>query len=304
MLETRALAFFIALADELHFGRTAERLGLAQSALSTHILRLEDRLGTRLFARGRRSAVQLTPAGRTFLAEARLAVAQAARAEQIGRMAGRGEAGPAHLGYVLSAALGGSLVTALGAIRNALPELAVEAEPMDTPQQLAALLDGTLDIGFIRPRAAYPAPVKTMIVHRDPLLVGLAASHALARLDRIPLAALEPETLIFPQFGDGGDFDTTVDRLSRRGGFVPSKILKTRDFITAIAFVAAGHGVVIAPQVMAKLGIGDILFRPLDGYEEEAELALAWRDDANPTLVQVVRASLIPPASEARRADA
>lgn len=294
MLETRALAFFIALADELHFGRTAERLGLAQSALSTHILRLEDRLGTRLFARGRRSAVQLTPAGRTFLAEARLAVAQAARAEQIGRMAGRGEAGPAHLGYVLSAALSGSLVTALGAIRNTLPELAVVAEPMDTPQQLAALLDGALDIGFIRPRAIYPAQIETMIVHRDALLLGLAASHPLARLDRVPPSALASETLIFPQFGDGGDFDTTVDRLSRRGGFVPSKILKTRDFITAIALVAAEHGVVIAPQVMAKLGIGEIIFRPIDGYDDQADLCLAWRVGANHSLTQVVRACFAP----------
>lgn len=294
MLETRALAFFIALADELHFGRTAERLGLAQSALSTHILRLEDRLGTRLFARGRRSAVQLTPAGRTFLAEARLAVAQAARAEQIGRMAGRGEAGPAHLGYVLSAALSGSLVTALGAIRNTLPELAVVAEPMDTPQQLAALLDGALDIGFIRPRAIYPAQIETMIVHRDALLLGLAASHPLARLDRVPPSALASETLIFPQFGDGGDFDTTVDRLSRRGGFVPSKILKTRDFITAIALVAAEHGVVIAPQVMAKLGIGEIIFRPIDGYDDQADLCLAWRVGANNSLTQVVRACFAP----------
>lgn len=294
MLETRSLAYFIALADELHFGRTAERLGLAQSALSTHILRLEDRLGTRLFARGRRSAVQLTPAGRTFLVEARLAVAQAARAEQIGRMAGRGEAGPAHLGYVLSAALSGSLVAALHAIRSELPELAVEAEPMDTPQQLAALLDGTLDIGFIRPRAVYPAAISTMIVHRDPLLVGLAATHPLAKLDHIPPAALASETLIFPQFGDGGDFDTTVERLSQRGGFLPSKILRTRDFITAIAFVAAGHGLVVAPQVMAKLGIGDILFRPLDDYDEVAELVLAWRNDTNPALIRVMRASLDP----------
>lgn len=289
MLETRSLGHFIALAEELHFGRTAERLGLAQSALSTHIQRLEDRLGTRLLERGRRSNVRLTRAGQTFLTEARLVVAQAARAEQIGRMAGRGEAGPAHIGYVFSAALGGTLVAALRAIRVQLPALTVTIDQMDTPQQLAALEDGALDIGFIRPRPTYPDAVETMIVHRDPLLIGLASSHPLARQTKISLASLASETLIFPQFGDGGDFDTTIDRLSERGGFPNSRVLKTRDFVSAMTLVAAEHGVLIAPQVIANLGVGEIVFRHIEEFQEEAELVLAWHRDANEALVRVIR---------------
>ncbi|MFD1787564.1 LysR family transcriptional regulator [Sphingomonas floccifaciens] len=115
MIELKAMRLFVALADELHFGRTANRLGIAQSALSTQVLRIEDRLGALLFDRGRRSAVSLTQVGRIFLVEARAAIAQVERAERIGRMAGRGEAGPARIGYVLSAALSGALPNALSA---------------------------------------------------------------------------------------------------------------------------------------------------------------------------------------------
>jgi DNA-binding transcriptional LysR family regulator len=292
MLETRFLGYFIALAEELHFGRTAEQLGLAQSALSTHIQRLEDRLGTRLLERGRRSNVRLTRAGQTFLAEARLVVAQAARAEQIGRMAGRGEAGPAHIGYVFSAALGGTLVAAFRAIRAELPELIVTIDQMDTPQQLAALEDGTLDIGFIRPRPTYPVSVETLVVHRDPLLIGLASSHPLAKQTQISLASLASETLIFPQFGDGGDFDTTIDRLSARGGFPNSSVLKTRDFVSAMILVAAEQGVLVAPQVMTNITVGKIVFRRIEEFQEEAELVMAWRRDTNKALVRVIRQQL------------
>lgn len=288
MLDTRALQMVLALAEELHFGRTADRLGISQSVLSMQVLRTEDRIGTRLFERGRRSAVSVTAAGRTFLAEARAAVAQMERAERIGRMAGRGEAGPAQLGFVLSAALSGCLTQALAAIRLALPDLDIRAEPMETPEQIAAIADARLDLGFLRPRATYPANVCTRVVHSERMLIALAANHPLAGETRIAPAALARETFIFPQFTDTEGFGDTIERLSAAGLFRPEASLRTRDFVTAVSLAAAGYGIVLAPRSIAYLGIAGIVFRPLAGHDDEAQLAVAWREGANPRVLDVV----------------
>lgn len=288
MLEIRALKLFLALADELHFGRTAEALGISQSVLSTQMLRIEDRIGTRLFERGRRSAVSLTTAGATFLAEARLAVEHVERAERIGQMAGRGAAGPVNIGFVFSAALNGCLVDALTAIRTCLPGLDVRAEPMETPEQIAAIVDGRIDLGFIRPYEAPASGIETRIVHRDTLLVALADDHRSSGCAAITLSDLANETFIFPRFGDDNGFGQTIDRLSRHGGFSPAHTLPTRDFVTAIALVAAGYGVVLAPSTMTRLGIDGVTYRRLADQNEDVQLALAWRRGAVSPLMNAV----------------
>lgn len=288
MIEVRALKLFLALADELHFGRTAERLGLAQSALSNQILRIEDRIGARLFERGRRSAVSLTPAGRVFVGEARLAVAQVERAERIGRMAGRGEAGPAAIGFVFSAALSNCLGQALAALRAALPALEISAEPMETPEQIAAVSDGRLDLGFIRPRSTYPANVSARIIHREGLRVALAASHPLASHDAIPAAALAGQPFIYPQFSDTDGFGGTIERLADLGLHEPGPRLRTRDFVTALSMAAAGYGVVLAPESLQRLGLGDLVYRRIVGHSDQTHLALTWREGANACLLDVM----------------
>lgn len=287
MLELRALRLFIALAEERHFGRTAERNGIAQSVLSAQIARIEDRIGTRLFERGRRAAVTLTPAGRTFLTEARATVAQAERAERIGRMAGRGEAGQARIGYVLSAALSGLLPARLAAIRQALPLIEIEAVPMETPEQIAAIADGRLDLGFIRPRAAYPAGVSACILHREAMLIALPAADPLAERPRLTAAQLADATFIFPQFGDSDGFSDAIARLAARGGFTPRATLATRDFVTALSLCAAGYGVVLTPLCMTKLALEGVVFRPLTDHRDEAHLAMLWSQGTSPRLRDV-----------------
>jgi DNA-binding transcriptional LysR family regulator len=288
MIELRALKLFAALADTLHFGRTAEQHGVAQSVLSAQIRRIEDRIGARLLERGRRSSVALTPAGRTFLAEARLVIEQAGRAERIGRMAGRGEAGPARIGFVLSAALSGVLPDALAAIRHALPALTIEAEPMETPEQIAAIADGRLDLGFIRPRPSYPPGVQVRTVHSEDMLVALASDHPLAARPSIASSDLAGETFIFPQFGDSEGFADTIARLSGTGFFHPGPTLRTRDFVTAISLAAAGYGVVLAPRCMRNLRLDNIVFRPLSDHRECADLIVAYSRHANQRLIDVL----------------
>jgi DNA-binding transcriptional LysR family regulator len=170
MLDSHPLRCFVAVARELHFGRAAEQLQLAQSALSRQIQALERDLGVRLLNRGRRSAITLTEAGMALLGEAQLAIQQLDRAEATARRAARGEIGRLEIGYVVSAALSGVLPRTLERFRALRPDVQVQLVAMETPRQLEALRSGLLDVGFLRPRPTYPAGVRASIVHRDSLL--------------------------------------------------------------------------------------------------------------------------------------
>jgi DNA-binding transcriptional LysR family regulator len=276
MLESRQLRLFVALAEELHFGRAADRLDLAQSALSRQLQELEKALGLRLLNRGRRAAVTLTEAGQALLAEARVALAQLDRAEATVRRAGRGEVGHLEIGFVVSAVLSGVLPQALAKFRAARPDVLVQLTSMETPRQLAALADGLLDVAFIRPRHQYPEGVSATIVHREAMLLALAADHPLARR-RIDLAALAREPFIVPQFDESAGFAEHLSALAARGGFEPRLAHRVRDFVTAIGMAAAGYGVVPVPRSVTSIALENVVFRPIEGYDGVAELAVAHR---------------------------
>jgi DNA-binding transcriptional LysR family regulator len=276
MLDTRQLHAFAAVAETLHFGRAADRLDIAQSALSRQIRDLEERLGTRLLNRGRRAAVSLTDAGRTLLEEARVALEALERAERAARRAGRGEVGRIEIGYVASAALTGVLPAALGRFRTTHPEVVLEASLQETPSQLTALADGRLDVGFVRPRALYPSGIDARILHEEALLLAVHARHPLARRP-VTLARLADERFVLPQFDESAGFAEHLAALARGGGFEPRAPIKVRDFITAIAFAAAGYGVVPVPRSLATLALPDVVYRPIEGYAGIAQLAVAWR---------------------------
>lgn len=291
MIEARALQLFITLADRLHFGRSADALGISQSVLSTQILRIEDRIGTRLFNRGRRAAVSLTPAGYTFLVEARLAIEQLNRVELIGRLAGKGEAGPVKIGFVFSAVLTGCLRKGLEGIRRELPFLDVQPEPMETPEQIAAIADGRIDVGFIRPRSAYPESVEARTIHSEGLVIALSRDHPLANTSPLLPESLAGERFIFPQFSSGDGFGETIDRLATLGGFSPQPSIRTRDFVTAIAMASAGYGVALAPRSMDHFALDGVMVREVQGLDEKVDLALAWRSGSNLRLVNELLAA-------------
>jgi len=276
MLESRQLRVFVALAEELHFGRAADRLDVAQSALSRQLQDLEAALGLRLLNRGRRAAVTLTEAGQALLVEARVALNQLERAEAAVRRAGRGEVGRLEIGFVVSAVLSGVLPAALARFRLARPDVLVQLTSMETPRQLAALADGLLDVAFIRPRGQYPEGVVATVVHREAMLLAIAADHPLARR-RIDLAALAGEPFIIPQFDESAGFAEHLAALAARGGFEPRLAHRVRDFVTAIAMAAAGYGVVPVPRSVTSIGLENVVFRPIEGYDGVAELAVAHR---------------------------
>ena len=279
MLDSRQIRCFIAVATELHFGRAADRMQIAQSALSRQILELESNLGVRLLNRGRRSSISLTDAGVALLGEAELAVKQLDRAEAVARRAARGEVGRVEIGYVLSAALSGVLPKALAQFRMAHPEVQVHLIEMETPRQIEALRTGLLDVGFVRPRAAYPVGIAASVVHREPLLLAVGAEHPLAQR-RIDIEALQHENFIAPQFEESSGFVEHVAALAARGGFEPKLTYRVRDFVTAATMAAAGYGVVLAPKSMTSISLQNVVCKPIRDYDGMAELAVAYRGAA------------------------
>jgi LysR family transcriptional regulator, benzoate and cis,cis-muconate-responsive activator of ben and cat genes len=279
MLDSHPLRCFVAVAQELHFGRAADHLQLAQSALSRHLQALERELGVRLLNRGRRTVITLTEAGAALLGEAQLAIQQLDRAEATARRAARGEIGRLEIGYVVSAALSGVLPRTLERFRTLRPGVQVQLIAMETPRQLEALRSGLLDVGFVRPRPTYPAGVTATIVHRESMLLAVAADHPLAKR-RVDLAALARENFIVPQFDESAGFAEHLAALASRGGFEPRIAHRVRDFITAMAMAAAGYGVVLAPGSLASISMHKVVCRNIEGYPGLAELAIACRASA------------------------
>lgn len=276
MIDSRALRCFVAVARELHFGRAADRLQIAQSALSRQLLELERRLDVRLLNRGRRSSISLTHAGAALLAEAELAIKQLDRAEVIAKRTARGEIGRIEVGYVLSAALSGVLPEVLQAFRSAHPAVQVHLSSMETPRQIEGLRAGLLDVGFIRPRADYPDGVTASVVHREPLVLAVGRGHPLATRE-VGLRELARESFIAPQFDETSGFVEHLAALGARGEFEPRLAYRVRDFITAAMMASAGYGVVLAPKSIASIGSSNIVCRAIRGYDAMAELSVAYR---------------------------
>ncbi|HEX4260282.1 MAG TPA: LysR family transcriptional regulator, partial [Acetobacteraceae bacterium] len=180
-LDARQLRYFIAVAEELSFARAADRLNVAQSAVSLQIKGLEEAFGARLLNRRKRAAVSLTETGRLFLSEAVAAIRQLERAEQVGHLAARGELGRIEVGYVTSAVMNRILPSLLREYRRSRPAVQLRLTAMETPRQLDALAEGRLDAALIEPRPGYAAGVAARVIHREALCVALAADHPLAR---------------------------------------------------------------------------------------------------------------------------
>jgi DNA-binding transcriptional LysR family regulator len=281
MLETRQLRYFVAVAEHRHFGRAADSLHVVQSAVSAQISQLEEQFGVRLLNRGKRAAVSLTEAGRLVLIEAKSALQSLERAEQIGRLAGRGEVGRVETAYVASVAMTGCLADILGRFHRSHPQVELKVTPMDTPAQLTALAQGRIDVGLIRPRADYPVGVVAQVFHEERLCVALAADHPLAAESRLKAADLIDEAFIIPQFAEDEGFAGHLSDLARVGGFTTQAAHQVGDFITALSMAAGGYGVVLGPASMERFSIGNLVFLELSDFTDVVRLAVAWRSDVS-----------------------
>jgi len=195
-MELRHLRYFVAVAEKLHFSRAADELNISTPTLSNQIQALERMLGAQLLSRRKKSAVSLTQTGKRFLEEARATLKQAENAELIGKRAARGDIGSIEIGYILSASCIGMVPEMIGDFQRDNPNVSVQIVRMETFPQLKALIDGVLDIAFIRAPERYPPELTGFVVDRHPYYAAIPKGHPLAKRKQISLATLSHESFI------------------------------------------------------------------------------------------------------------
>ncbi|MFF1831612.1 LysR substrate-binding domain-containing protein [Paenarthrobacter sp. NPDC058040] len=276
------LAGFIAVAEELHFGRAAERLNMTQPPLSRQIQRLEKIVGAELLERDNRK-VELTYAGQAFLDEARRLMALAERAPVAARRIASGRSGLLRIGF--TAASGFSILgPLLEEIGSTLPDVDVELQELVTGEQINGLLTGQLDLGLARPPFDTEA-FDSQLLYRESMLLAVPAGHRLAGLKRdITHEDLNDERLIMHSASDARYFYDLVVRLMpiRHENVVHT----VSQILTMVSLVAAKRGVAFVPRSAKVLGIQGVEFLGLAGVEEEpVELHAIWRRKVeNPAL--------------------
>ncbi len=281
-MELRHLKYFIAVAEELHFGRAAQRLHIAQPPLSQQIKKLEEELGVQLLARTKR-VVELTPAGKLFLDEARLTLQQAERARRIAVEAEQGMRGRLRIGFVTSACYS-ILPILVRRFRRLHPLIDLELVEMTPSRQIEALEENAIDTGILRPPVGSDClAVKTLL--DEPMVVALPSDHRKADQKAVALKSLlEDAFVLFPRHHGPGIFDVIM-KACHQAGFTPNVSYAPNEMQTILAYVAAGLGVSLVPQSLSGFHPNSIAYRPLRGDRVRLELALVQkRDDENPLL--------------------
>lgn len=301
-MELRHLRYFVAVAEELHFGRAAARLGIAQPPLSQQVRQLEGELDVELFSRaGRR--VELTAAGRVYLAEAREILQRVARAGLAARRAARGETGTLAVGVVPSATYG-LMPRVFRTFRERNPDVALSVAVMVTGSQVEAIRAGGLQLGFARP----PFGDETLVaetVYEEPVTLVLPTGHPLAGRRALRLAALAAEPFVlFPRDLRPGWYDFVLG-VCRGAGFQPVIAEEAPELATAMALVAAGIGVTLVPASVKDLRRSGVEYRDLAAPAPRTRL-VALRRAGEPAPVvarflEVVREVLRAPARAPRR---
>ncbi len=286
-MELRHLRYFVAVAEECHFGRAAQRLHIAQPPLSQQIKQLEGDLGVQLLTRSTRK-VDLTPAGAKYLEHARAILAAVDQAGEDAARVAAGEMGRLAIGFTGSATY--DLLPRLArTLDEEFPDLQLDLRgEMLTPAQVAALRDRTLDIAFLRPPVRDPS-LDVRILRREPLIAVLPAAHRLAEGTSVRLRDLQQDRFItYPSQHRSVVYEAIVDAC-QHAGFTPRHTLEVTETSTLVVFVAAGLGVALVPASVQHLRVTGAVYLPLAGTTEEVELAVVTRaQDESPQVGRVL----------------
>jgi DNA-binding transcriptional LysR family regulator len=282
-LEIRQMRYVIAVAEELHFGRAAERLMIAQPPLSQQIKKVERQIGTELFHRTKRR-VELTEAGRIFVEEARRTILHAELTLRATQRAARGEIGRLNIGYAGSAAHS-ILPRVMGRFRGRYPDVEIQLREMTTSEQLASLRSRQIDVGFVRPPVVEPDLRVTTLVEEQFLAV-LPSKHPLARCGPVHLDRLSAERFImFPRHMGPRLYDPIV-AACQHAGFSPNVVQEAMHIPTIIGLVAAGVGIALLPESARELRWHGVIYRSLLNSSARTAIALAERRGDNAVVVK------------------
>jgi DNA-binding transcriptional LysR family regulator len=278
-MELRHLRYFIAVAEELHFGRAAQVLGISQPPLSQQIQALEQEIGARLFERTNRR-VELSEAGRLFLAEARLVLAQVDKAADVARRAQLGQLGELKIGFTSSAPFNSSIPQAIFAFRQAFPAVHLALQEMSSKEVAEALVDESVQVGIMRP-LPLPESLVAVELFREPLVAIIRADHPLAvgSEEGLQLSALAAEPFVFFPRSYGSGLYAQLINLARQAGFSPLITQEAGEAMTIIGLVAAGLGVTVLPASYQRMRIDGVVYRTLLDAEANTAVWLVQRRD-------------------------
>ncbi|MBT6829633.1 MAG: LysR family transcriptional regulator [Rhodospirillaceae bacterium] len=287
-IELHHLRYFVAVAEDLHFRRAAERLHIAQPALSRAIKWLESEIGAVLLLRTTRN-VALTEAGRIFLHETRLALTQIERAQTLAQSAAAGEAGRLSVAY-MDFAINGPLPAILGAFRANHPGVTIDLDHMWTERQREAIVAGDIDIGFlIGPFTAPGIDSRTILSER--FVAVLPEAHPLAAKRRINLADLSDQPFILGASAYWGPYRRLVDELCLGAGFTPRVVQEAHNSDGIFGLVAAGMGVSIYVEGARNFSLRGCTIRPFKGLDANIETTAVWRaDNPSPVIANFIEA--------------
>jgi DNA-binding transcriptional LysR family regulator len=278
MIETRLLRQFIAVAEELHFRRAAERLHMAQPPLSQAILRLEDLLGYPVFERTNRK-VSLTPAGDAFLATARQVLASLEEGVAATRRVAQGIEGHLRLGFIHITPYA-HVVHALRAFRLASPAVHFTLREASTQQQVEWLEKGEVDIALLRAPGRSTPGLRFERLSGEHILVALPLNHRCAGQARVDLANLVDDDFVASPRALGQGFHDQLASLCLHAGFVPRVVQQARRLQTVLGLVAAGFGVALLPASLAACMPAGVVMLPLQSDApaplRQLDLYMAW----------------------------
>lgn len=273
-MELRRLESFIAVAEELHFGRAARLIHLSQPALSLQIRGLEEELGVQLFIRNRRKT-ELSPAGMIFLEGARDVVRCTERAVNAVRRAALGRVGTLRIGFVSTAA---AVITPslIKQFRELYPNVTLELRNILTQDQLVQIQERRIDVGFLRGPIPKQSTIQAHIVHREPFALFLPATHQLAKRETLHLAdCAEADFVMYARKMAPGFHDQIMGMVSR-AGITPRVVQEATEMYTLISLVSAGMGIAIAPASAAMHRASDVVVRPLERESQQSEISITW----------------------------
>ncbi|SEJ49122.1 MULTISPECIES: LysR substrate-binding domain-containing protein [unclassified Variovorax] len=283
-MELRHIRYFVAVAEQLHFSRAAEALGISPPTLTVQIKELEENLQARLFSRTNRS-VALTSAGEAFLVESRALLAQADRTLNVGRRAGRGEIGRIEIGYVGSAVFSALLQDQVRAYRAARPDVMVKVKELPMDDLPALLEDGRIDMAFVRMPVVLSPSLASHVLVRDRFCVALPADHPLARaMNPLPAKAMAHETFVVPEQ------DWGLLEVARRGRFNPQVSSAPGGLLAVLTHVSLGVGIAIVPSVLMQFaGFPNVIFLEIAGLRIASEVAAVFRrHEKSPTVQHLI----------------
>jgi len=289
-MELRHLRYFVAAAEELNFGRAAARLRVSQPPLSRQIKNLEEEIGAPLFDRSRRK-LQLTPAGKSFLEQAKQILTLSDRAARLAKAVGQGKCGQLTVGFL--SPLGGLFLPAgVRKFRQKFPRVEVTLTEMVPRRQVKALVEGCIDLGIMpKDEARFEKDLALEPVAEVGMLAALPPEHALTRLRKVPLQKLADEPLVVFKRSSAPALHDWIRDLCRANGFEPNIGRQCDQAQAMLDSVASGIGIGIVPEFFRRYQ-SEVVFRPFAPHSPKTELCVVWRRRDHSEAVRALRAIL------------